>query len=137
MLSAAAVLVCALGLLGRSGPGSVPIRLVEHPPAGASPLVEGFLLRDPGVIYLVTSTPRFRDAQHRDTDALRHIASIIVHEEWHVLHGADERGAYLAQITTLTALGASSHLIGSVRKSMLTVLDAQKRRKPEMRLARK
>ena len=137
MLSAAAVLVCALGLLGRSGPGPVPIKLVDHPPIGASPLVEGFLLRDPGAIYLVTSTPRFQDAQRRDLDAQRHIASIIVHEEWHVLHGPDEEGAYLAQITTLSALGASSHLIGSVRKSMLTVLDAQKRRKPEMKLASK
>jgi hypothetical protein len=137
MLSAAAVLVCALGLLGRSSPGPVPIKLVDRAPIGTSRNVEGFLIRDPAAIYLVTSTSHFRDAQRGDFDALRQIASIIVHEEWHATHGMDEQGAYLAQLTTLTALGASANLIGVVKRSMLVVVERQKRsRKPELTLAR-
>ena len=137
MLSAAAVVVCACGLLGRSGPGTVPIRLLDHAPQGSSQFVQGFLTREPDTIYLITSTPHFQDARRGDPDALRQIASVIVHEEWHVQHGADEKGAYEAQLTTLTYLGASSNLIGAVRKSMRVVLDAQKRaRKPELTLAR-
>jgi len=138
MLSAAAVVVCALGLLGRSSSGPVPIKLIDQPPAGASQHVQGFLMRDRDAIYLVTSTAHFRDAQKGDLDALRQIASVIVHEEWHVAHGIDEQGAYLAQITTLNALGASSHLIGIIRKSMFVAVAAQKRaRKPELTLANK
>ena len=137
MLSAAAVVVCALGLLGRSSPGTVPIKLLDHAPPRASQFVQGFLTREPDTIWLVTSTSHFRDAQRGDPDALRQIASVIVHEEWHVLHGTDEKGAYEAQLTTLTYLGASSNLIGVVRKSMAVVLDAQKRARGELTLARK
>jgi hypothetical protein len=138
MLSATAVVVCALGLLGRSSPGTVPIKLLDHAPPGASQFVQGFLTREPDTIWLVTSTSHFRDAQRGDPDALRQIASVIVHEEWHVLRGPDEKGAYEAQLTTLTFLGASSNLIGVVRKSMAVVLAEQKRarRKPELTLAR-
>ena len=127
MLSAAAVVVCALALLGRSSPGPVPIKLVEAAPRGASPFVQGYLLRDPNTIYLVTTTPHFRDAQRGDADALRQIASVIVHEQWHVTHGDDEQAAYEAQLTTLNALGASTNLMSVVRKSMLAVRDAKKR----------
>ena len=138
MLSAAAVVVCALGLLGRSGPGTVPIKLLDHAPRGASPFVQGFLTREPDTIWLITSTVHFRDAQKRDVDALRQIASVIVHEEWHVQHGAEEKGAYEAQLTTLSSLGATSNLIGAVRKSMLVVLKAQKKaRKPELTIAQR
>ena len=137
MLSAAAVVVCALGLLGRSDPGAVPIKLLDHPPQGASQFAQGLLTREPETIWLITSTAHFRDAQRGDPDALRQVASVIVHEEWHVRHGADEKGAYEAQLTTLTWLGASSNLIGAVRKSMAVVLAAQKRARGQMTLARK
>jgi hypothetical protein len=39
-------------------------------------------------------------------NAIRKIASVLVHEEWHVRHGSDEAGAYAAQLTTLVALDA-------------------------------
>lgn len=136
MLSAAAVVVCALELLGRSGPGQVPITLLDHAPRGASPFVQGFVTREPDTIYLVTSTAHFHDAQRGDIDALRQIASVIVHEEWHLLHGADEGGAYQAQLATLSSLGATSNLVNAVRKSMVVVLDAQKRARTGLTLAR-
>ena len=52
------------------------------------------------------------------------IASIIVHEEWHLRHGPDESGAYHAQLTALAAMGFDEHSwsTGSVKRSMLAVL---------------
>ena len=41
-----------------------------------------------------------------ELDALRKIASVLVHVEWHVWHGSNEAGAYAAQFSTLAALGA-------------------------------
>src|SRR5688500_5026248 len=101
MSTAATVLVCALNLLGRS-PGSLPpIVLLEARPPGVSANAEAFVRRKPDTIYLVTSTPAFRAARLGDRDALKKIASIIAHEEWHVLHGSAEQPAYEMQLTTL------------------------------------
>ena len=53
-------------------------------------------------------------------------ASLLVHEEWHLRHGADERGAYLAQLTALHALGFDEHssVYWGVKKAMLRVVAA-------------
>src|SRR5262245_25684174 len=119
MLSPAAVVVCALGLLGRSPSSTAPIRLIDSPPPGISPNAEAFVSRDQDVIFVITSTDAFRLARRDDVDgsrdALRKIASIIVHEEWHLRFGHDEQGAYLAQLTALAALGASASLITAVQ----------------------
>ena len=129
MLSAAAVVVCALDLLGRSH-AAAPIRFLPSPPPGASANAEAFIVREPATIYLITSTPAFRDARqgvfsHDSREGCQKIASVIVHEEWHLRHTADERGAYEAQLTALMALGASSRLVTTVRQSMTAVLDKQ------------
>src|SRR5688572_31105414 len=60
---------------------------------------------------LLTTSEAFRTALKAQTrcgnrNALRKLASILVHEEWHLRHGSDEEGAYSAQLTTLTMLGA-------------------------------
>src|SRR4029453_10434180 len=102
MPSAAAIIACALTLLGRSERTMPPIVLVDHPPSHASAGAEAFVsLPDPN-IYVVTSSPVFQEAQASrapcgDLMALKKLASILAHEEWHILHGSDERGAYLAQ----------------------------------------
>ena len=134
MLSTAAVVVCALNLLGRSS-AVAPIKFLASPPPGASRNAEAFIVREPATIYLITSTPAFRAASQGDfrydsREGCQKIASIIVHEEWHLRYGADERGAYQAQLTALALLGASSPLISSVRQSMLAVLD--KSRQPQL-----
>lgn len=134
MLSTAMVVVCALDLLGRSH-AAAPIALLPYPPPGASANAEAFVTYDPPTIYLITSTAAFREAQQgsigRPTgEGCRKIASIIAHEEWHLRHGADEEGAYLAQLTTLMALGASSQLVATVRQSMMAVTKSEKRRHP-------
>jgi hypothetical protein len=124
-----AVLVCALLLLNRSA-GSLPdITLVQRAPAHASPGVEAFVNTAERRIFLVTSTPLFETLRRADPitselDLLRKLASIIVHEEWHVLHGPDERGAYEAQLMTLQLLGAGPGRVvyDSVHRSMLAVI---------------
>jgi len=131
MLTAAAVVVCALDLLARSHGSTVPIRLLDVPPPGASANAEAFVSRNPDTIYLITSTDAFQSAQGErygrgNYDSCRHIAGVIVHEEWHLRNGPDEQGAYLAQLTTLAALGASQLNITAVRRSMMFVIEKQK-----------
>jgi hypothetical protein len=140
MLSAAAVVLCALEMLGRPAHSTVPIMFVDSPPPGVSRTAEAFVTRNPPTIYLITSAVAFRDAmrtrdKYENLDAFRKVASIIVHEEWHLKHGPDERDAYLAQLTTLAALGANSAVITSVRLSMASAVAAQKRR-PELLMAK-
>jgi hypothetical protein len=133
MLTAAAVVACALDLLGRS-PSTLPsIEFVTRVPPGLSRNVEAFIRRDPDVIVLVTSAAAFVSAQqgahevgHRE--GCRKIASVLVHEEWHLRHGSDEQGAYLAQLTSLAAIGADSATLYSVRRSMQEVVAAQRNR---------
>ena len=126
MWSAAAVLACALSLLGRSERHFHPIKMVEVAPHGVSRNAEGFVTRDPGAINLLTSSAVFREVTASRSncaprDAVAKIASIIVHEEWHLRNGPDERGAYQAQLTALAALGfgESSPVHWAVRRSML------------------
>jgi hypothetical protein len=135
MSPAAAVVVCALALLGRSPNTTVPIVLLDAPPASKSTNVEAFLARDPDTIYLITSSRVFREAllagdPHANLDAFRKIASIIVHEEWHARNGHDERGAYQAQLTVLTMLGANPNVISDVKRSMNWVLEIRARNAP-------
>lgn len=132
MTSAATVLVCALSLLGRSEASFPPIELIAKPPPYVSANAEGFVDREARTIYIITGTATFRAIQGSTNECgtfrdLRRVASILVHEEWHIKHGPDEEGAYLAQITALLALGEEMHstLVGSVRRSMTAVLKAK------------
>jgi len=102
LLTAAAVLVCALDLLGRPMP---PIVLLDVRPPDVSRYAEGFVRRNPDTIYVLTQTTVFEDARRGNNQALRKIASILVHEAWHLRHGADETGAYQAQLMELLRLG--------------------------------
>lgn len=131
MWSAAAVLVCALELLGRSADTFPPIAFLEAPPAGASANVEAFVRPGEGTIFVITSSAVFRAAQASprrcgNVDALKKLASILVHEEWHVRHGPDERGAYQAQLMTLMMVGAGqgTAVFAQVSQSMRAVVAA-------------
>jgi hypothetical protein len=143
MLSAAAVVVCALSLLGRSERTMPRIILVESPPKHASIQADAFVSLPDQNIYVVTTSPAFRDAQAsrtgcKDAGPMRKLASILVHEEWHLLNGPDERGAYYAQLTTLIRLGVApdNNIYRSVQKSMMAVLK-KKNQKPALVLAGK
>ena len=121
MTTAAAVLVCVLGMIGRPLP---PIVLLDERPHDASPNAEAFVRRNPDTIYLLTQTDVFYEAQRRNYRALRKLASILVHEEWHLRHGADERRAYEAQLYELLRLGESPDqpLYRGVMRAMRSVL---------------
>ena len=139
MWTAETVLVCALALLPRQATGFPPIVLLDSRPADVSVNAEAFVRRGDPRIYLLTDTPSFRRARqatHRcdELQALRKIASVVVHEEWHVRHPGDERGAYDAQLMALLATGAApgNPLFAEVRRSMRAAL-----RQPSDRIARR
>jgi hypothetical protein len=127
--TAEAVVVCVLTLLGRSSASFPPIEFVDVRPSDVSPRAEAFVRPDDPRIHLVTSTHYFRRAQRADyrcgeLEALRKLASVIVHEEWHIRYGSDEAGAYAAQLTTLAALGAGpgNPLYAEVTRAMRRTL---------------
>jgi hypothetical protein len=134
MATPAAVLVCVLNLLSGSTARLPPIELVDTLPSNVSRNAEAFVRYEPARIYLVTSTPVFREAQrtgspNRSRDPFIKLASIIVHEAWHLNHGEDEESAYDAQLIALLSMGvpSDSSLFHSVMKSKLTVTQARRR----------
>jgi hypothetical protein len=141
MLSAAAVVTCALSVLGRSAASMPRIELVNSIPIEASQRVEAYVRESDDTIYLVTSSPAFVEAQSRkggcsDSQAMKKLASILAHEEWHVRKGPDEKAAYQAQLITLIRLGIQpgTAVYTSVVKSMQAVLK-KKNRKPDLIMA--
>lgn len=134
MWSAEVVLVCALELLTKSAAAFPPIALTDVRPADVSPGAEAFVRQGERRIYLMTATPWFLHARRSPyrcghIQALRKIASVLVHEYWHVTHGADEAAAYQAQLMTLAYLGAGpgNALYSEVFRSMRSVAGASAR----------
>lgn len=129
MWTAEAVLVCALTLLGRSERSFPPVHFVSVVPADVSAAAEAFARVNDRHIYLVTSSALFQRLQQAanrcgNLAAVRKLASVLVHEEAHVVRGATENEAYAAQLTTLAALGAGagSATYAEVQRSMRQTL---------------
>lgn len=143
MWTAASVLACALSVLGRTEASMPRIELIDIAPPGVSARAEAFVLRDTRTIYIITSSAVFQDAVKGDryqcgySVAVRKLASILAHEEWHVRHGPDEKSAYEQQLITLIRLGVGpgTGIYHSVQTSMNKVLEARKRGRPERMLA--
>jgi hypothetical protein len=132
--SAETVLVCALALLGRTEQNFPAVQFVANVPAGVSPLAEAYTQIAEARIVLVTSTSAFTHARNskdrcNDLEAIREIAGVLAHEEWHVRHGPSEPGAYEAQLIALIYVGAGpqSSLYHKVVRSKQAVSDASKR----------
>jgi len=133
--TAEAVLVCALTLLNRSERSFPQIHFVNEVPSDASAEAEAFTRINDRHIYLVTSSPLFQRLQRRadpcgDLNAVRKLASVLVHEDAHVSRAAGESEAYAAQLTTLTSLGAGpgTPVYSEVHRAMRHALA---RRRPE------
>lgn len=114
MWTVESVFVCALALLGRSQAQFPPVQFVEKAPAYVSRLAQAYIQDPDARIVLVTSTSAFqmaRSSRHEcsDVEAIREIAGVLAHEEWHVRHGGDEGGAYDAQLTALLYVGADQN----------------------------
>ncbi len=141
MWSIQAVFVCALTMLGRSEANFPPVEFIQSVPFGVSRSVEAYVLSDERRIVLVTSTWAFDEAQRAQyrcsaIDAVRHIAGVLAHEEWHLRHGGDEEGAYDAQLTTLRSLGASDTLYNNVKRSKQRVVSEAARLRARGTIAR-
>jgi len=143
MWTAASVLACALSILGRSESSMPRIELIDVAPPGVSANAEAFVDRLTNTIYVITSSHVFRDSARSRVGCnggsmpLRKLASILAHEEWHVRHGPDEKAAYHHQLVTLIRLGIppGSAVYHNVQVSMLSVLEASKRGRPDRVLA--
>ena len=141
MSSAVAVIACALSLLGRSEKSMPPITLVEAPPKHASIRAEAFVSLPEARIFVVTTSETFQDAMKSrstcsESAPLKKLASILMHEEWHIRNGSDESGAYYAQLTTLIRLGVQpdNNTYRGVQRAMQAVLK-KKNQKPDLVLA--
>jgi len=142
MLSAASALVCALAILNRSAASMPPIEILETAPPYVSVGAEAFVRQDTGRIYVIASSVVVRDATGSrgrcgDLQAVKKLASILVHEEWHLKHPGDERGAYYRQLIALQELGLTpgTRVYRDVQLSMLRVLELRKHNKPDFVLA--
>jgi hypothetical protein len=133
--TAESVFVCALALLGRSPQSFPATQFVETAPLSVARTAAAYVSRDGDPhIVLITSTTAFVSARAArtpcsDLDAIREIAAVLAHEQWHIRHGADEEGAYDAQLTTLMFLGVSqdSALYQRAKRSRDAVLVAARR----------
>ena len=141
MSSAAAVIACALSLLGRSEQTMPPITLVEAPPGYVSAQADAFVVPPEKRIFVVTSSATFRAALEsrslcNDSPAMKKLASVFAHEHWHLQNGSDESAAYHEQLKTLIRLGvpADGTLYRSVQRSLLQVLK-ERNRKPDLVIA--
>ena len=133
MWSAETVFVCALALLGRTAQSFPAVQFIEKVPVGVSPSAEAYVLAEEKRVVLITSAWAFRVAEQAlnrcgQIDAIRQIAGVLAHEEWHVRHGLDEEGAYDAQLTALTSVGAGPMLFNSVMRAKRRVADESRRR---------
>jgi hypothetical protein len=142
MWSAAAVLACALSTLGRSESSMPRIELIDVAPSEVSVGAEAFVRTGGDTIYVITSSPTFQAAASTrdlcsDSTAVRKLASILAHEEWHVRHGSDEKKAYEYQLITLIQLGLApgTNTYRGVQSAMLRVLAARKRNQADRVLA--
>jgi hypothetical protein len=137
------VFVCALALLGRSPKSFPTVQFIEKAPAGVSPRAEAYAQFVENRIVLITSTSAFRRARRTrdgcaDIEAIRDIAGVVAHEEWHLRHGPEEEGAYHAQLIALTYVGAGpdTPLYQTVVRSMQAVSKASRRAAEASVLAR-
>ncbi len=134
MWSAETVFVCALTLLGRAGGRFPVVQFVERAPIGVSRLAQAYTTETDSHIVLITSTSAFRNARRAsnrcgDVEAIREIAGVLAHEEWHVRHGPGEEAAYDAQLTALLQVGADQNgaLYHKVMRAKQAVVAASKR----------
>jgi hypothetical protein len=109
--SAGTVFVCALTLLGRSEQSFPTVEFVQHTPPGVSRLAEAYVLSAESRIVVVTSTAAFKRARRAadrcgDLDAIREIAGVLAHEEWHLQHGVQARRAVAFSPPRLVRAGA-------------------------------
>jgi hypothetical protein len=142
MFSAASALVCALAMLNRSEASMPPIEILDTAPPYVSVGTEAFVRLNTRTIYIIGSSSVVRDAAGSrgrcgDTVAVKKLASILIHEEWHLTHPGDEQGAYYRQLIALQQMGVApgAGVYRDVTLAMRRVMQLRKHAKPELVLA--
>jgi hypothetical protein len=128
--------------LNRSAASLPPIEIIDTAPPYVSVGTEAFVRQNTGTIYVIGSSVVVRDAAGSRgrcgaTEAVKKLASILIHEEWHLKHPGDERGAYYRQLIALQQMGIApgNNVYRDVQLSMQRVMQLRKRDKPELVLA--
>ena len=111
---------------------NLPITLAATPPSSASQGIEAWTSHSADGtgtrIFLYTGSDMFRCA--RWPLGMRQcrirLASVLVHEAWHMEHGQDEEDAYEAQIAFLMRNGAATEHVKAVRLAQNRVLAAER-----------
>jgi hypothetical protein len=109
------VLDRALRLTGPQAYAHLPLVLISELPGTASPGAEAWTVFDEHgkgdriFVYIRSRTFQCASARRIDQNqCLLKLASVIVHEAWHLRNGRDEVGAYEAQLTFLRLIEASA-----------------------------
>ena len=111
----------------------LPITLVTVTPSSASRGAEAWITYDAtGIgqrIFVYTGSDMFRCASRplRMRQCVIRLASVLVHEAWHIEHGPNEEDAYEAQIAFLLRNGATTEHVAAVRLAQSRVLEAKRR----------
>ena len=122
----------ALVLAGRPFAG-LPIVITAVPPVGASKGIDAWTTYGTDGqgerIFVYTEGESFRcggEPAPEGAACQLKLASIVVHEAWHLRHGPSEAGAYYAQLTFLLLHGGSHGQIASVGLARSRVLTAER-----------
>ena len=122
-----AIMMASLQFASRS------VVLLPHLPSTVSSIAEAWTEYDANGkglrIFVYTSSHTFRCASARRADyqCLLKLASVLIHEAWHMKNGPDEAGAYNAQLAFVEFNQASPLLINEIRQSRDGVLARQRK----------
>ena len=111
----------------------LPITLASVTPPSASRGIEAWTSYDAtGIgdrILVYTGSDMFRCAGRplRMRQCVIRLASVLVHEAWHLEHGPNEEDAYEMQIAFLLNNGATTEHVAAVRLAQNRVLAAERR----------
>jgi hypothetical protein len=111
----------------------LPITLASVTPPGASRGIEAWTSYDAtGIddrILVYTGSDMFRCASRplRMRQCVIRLASVLVHEAWHLEHGPNEEDAYEVQIAFLLKNGAAAEHVAAVRLAQNRVVAAEQR----------
>ena len=143
MWTAASVLACALSVLGRTEASMPPIELIDIAPPGVSAGAEAFVRRDTGTIYVITSSAVFQEASAGQpasaaipTRSASSPASLRTKSGTCATEPMRNRRTSTSWSRCIRlGVGPGTGVYRSVQMSMIKVLDARKRERPERVLA--
>ena len=93
------------------------IEVVHSRPSTANVDVAAWVYSGTHVIFILDTTPTWKDAKAGDEGALEVLAAMIVHEGVHASGDMSENDAYDAEIAALEKMGADHALVEGVERA--------------------